>query len=146
MMTVRLMLRSNQPWHGEGVTEPDVARTLLGELQAAVDAKDVDQMMRLFHPDGVLVGTRLYNRGPAAIRAYLLQEVVRMEESLFWDLPELDRFLDAGDAIGFSGDGRISVTSPDGDAHFPFRLTVVAERTEDTWLVRHFHGSLPSAN
>ena len=70
-----------------------------------------------------------------------------MEDSLFWDLPELDVFLRTGETIGFSGDGRITVTSPEGDAlHFPFRLTVVAERSDAGWLIRQFHGSLPSAN
>jgi ketosteroid isomerase-like protein len=123
------------------------AREILLMLQAAVDAQDLDGLVALFHADGVLVGTRLYNHGTVEIRAYLDEEVVQKEDALFWDLPELDVFLDTGEVVGFSGDGRITVTSPEGDAvHFPFRLTVVAERSEGGWLVRQFHGSLPSAN
>jgi uncharacterized protein (TIGR02246 family) len=127
------------------VNDGDTAREILATLQAAVDAKDLDGMTELFHVDGVLVGTRLYNHGSEAIRAYLREEVMQTEEGLFWDLPDLDVVLRTADAIGFSGDGRITVTSPDGDAsHFPFRLTVVAERGDPGWLIRHFHGSLPS--
>jgi uncharacterized protein (TIGR02246 family) len=127
------------------VNDGDTAREILAALQAAVDAKDLDGMTELFHVDGVLVGTRLYNPGADAIRAYLREEVVQMEEALFWDLPDLDVFLRTAEAIGFSGDGQITVTSPDGDAsHFAFRLTVVAEQGDHGWLIRHFHGSLPS--
>jgi len=123
------------------------AREILLMLQAAVDAKDLDGLVALFPADGVLVGTRLYNHGTAEIRAYLDEEVVQKEDGLFWDLPELDVFLDTAEVVGFSGDGRITVTSPEGDAvHFPFRLTVVAERSGVGWMVRQFHGSLPSAN
>jgi uncharacterized protein (TIGR02246 family) len=123
-----------------------LARTILETLQTAVDAKDLDRMTGLFHSDGVLIGTRLYNRGAEAIRAYLDEEVVGVEESLFWDLPVLDIFLRTGDAIGFSGDGRITVTPPVGSAlAFPFRLAIVAEHADGRWLIRQFHGSLPSA-
>jgi ketosteroid isomerase-like protein len=129
------------------MTDREIAREILKTLQAAVDAKDLDRMTGLFPADGVLVGTRLYNLGGAAVRDYLTEEVVAIKESLCWDLPRLDVFLRTDHAIGFSGEGRITVTSPDtGALHFPFRLTIVAEETGRGWLIRHFHGSLPSVN
>jgi uncharacterized protein (TIGR02246 family) len=141
------MRRSKQACDRERVNDQAIAREILRSLQAAVDAKDLDRMTALFHDDGVLVGTRLYNHGAGAIREYLREEVVAIEESLFWDLPQLDVFLRSDSAIGFSGDGQITVTSPEGGAlHFPFRLTIVAEETGGRWLIRQFHGSLPSVS
>jgi ketosteroid isomerase-like protein len=129
------------------MTDDDLARRILGTLQDAVSAQDLDRMTALLHRDAVLIGTKLYSTGADAVREYLRQEVVDIDASLYWDLPDLDVFLSRPDAIGFSGDGRITVTSPAGDVvQFPFRLTVVAEQADDAWLIRLFHGSLPSAN
>jgi uncharacterized protein (TIGR02246 family) len=127
--------------------DDDTARTILATLQAAVDSRDLDRMTALFTPDGVLVGTRRYNLGPTRLREYLREEVVAREESLFWDLPQLDVFLRSDDAIGFCGDGEIAVISTGGsEERFPFRLTIVASGAGTRWRIHHFHGSLPSAN
>jgi uncharacterized protein (TIGR02246 family) len=125
----------------------DTAGEILATLQAALDSRDLDRMTGLFTPDAVLVGTRRYNVGTNAVREYLREEVVAREESLFWDLPQLDVFLRGDEAIGFSGEGEIAVISPgESEERFPFRLTIVATRIGDRWRIHHFHGSLPSAN
>jgi ketosteroid isomerase-like protein len=129
------------------MTDADVARTILTRLQDAVTAKDLDRMMSLLDPAAVLVGTRLYNEGAAAIREYLSHEVADIEESLLWVLPELDVFVRTDDVIGFAGDGAIRVLPPSGDEMtFQFRLTIVARETAGRWSIVHFHGSLPSLN
>jgi hypothetical protein len=145
-VTVRLMLRiqpvvrpCRDERRGLGSDDPGNAPDRGRRQGPRPDDGSVPQRRRVDrHP--------AYNRGAEAIRAYLDEEVVGVEESLFWDLPVLDIFLRTGDAIGFSGDGRITVTPPVGSAlAFPFRLAIVAEHADGRWLIRQFHGSLPSA-
>jgi uncharacterized protein (TIGR02246 family) len=125
------------------MTSEESARAVVAQLQSALDDRDLARLVGFFHPDGILIGTSAYNQGADEIRAYLTL-VMDQEESVRWDLTQVDTFLEEGPVIGFAGDGEIVVTGPDAEERLPFRLSIVAERGEaDRWLIRHFHGSLP---
>jgi ketosteroid isomerase-like protein len=118
------------------------ARSIVAALQAAVDARDLDELAALFHEDGLLAGTTAYNQGPA-VRAYL-KLVVEQDASLRWELPRIDVFHEARGVLGFGGLGEIVIAEDGVEERAPFRLTVLAVETPDGWRLKQFHGSIPS--
>ena len=114
------------------------ARALVAALQAAVDARDAEQLRLLFDDGAVLVGSGADAREPDALRAYL--EAVVAEEPFRWELDEYVVFHEEGGELGFAAFGEIV----QGGRRAPFRLTIFAVETYGGWRLRHFHGSLPS--
>jgi uncharacterized protein (TIGR02246 family) len=118
------------------------ARAIVAELQARIDARDLDHLAAYWHDDAVLTGTSAYNQG-AEVREYVAA-VIAQDASLRWVLPRVDVFLDDGDTIGFGAHGEIVVTEGGTERRAEFRLSIVASRSGDGWRLRHFHGSIPS--
>ena len=118
------------------------ARAIVAELQARIDARDLDHLAAYWCDDAVLAGTSGYKQG-SAVRQYVAA-VIAQEASLQWVLPRVDVFLDEGGTIGFGAEGEIVVTDDGTERRAAFRLSIVAARSGDGWRVRHFHGSIPS--
>ena len=107
----------------------DEARKIVGALQAAIDARDRDALVSLFHEDAVLIGTSADSRDREAVVAYLT--AVAEGEPFRWELDHVVPFHDDG----FAAFGEIVA----GEQRAPFRLTLVVV----DGLVRSFHGSIP---
>jgi ketosteroid isomerase-like protein len=107
----------------------DEARGVVRELQAAIDARDRDALVALFHEDAVLIGTSAYAPDREAVVAYLTG--VAEGEPFRWDLADVVPFHDDG----FAAFGEIVA----GEFRAPFRLTIVAVDGK----IRSFHGSIP---
>jgi ketosteroid isomerase-like protein len=118
------------------------ARSILGALQAAVDARDADGLVALFDESAVLIGTSGDGRNPDALRRYLTA-VATQPESFRWEWSEIVPFHRSEDALGFAAFGEIVVTADEGERRDPMRLTVLAVRSADGWRLRQFHGSIP---
>jgi hypothetical protein len=80
-----------------------------------------------------------------AQRGEYLHAVVSQPEALRWDWREVFPVLEADGVLAFAAFGDIVVTGPDGERRSPIRASVVAVEADGRWLLRHFHGSLPSA-
>ncbi len=124
------------------MTPVETARAVFAELQSAVADHDLDRLTRLFHEDGVLIGTSAYS-GPEAVAAYL-RAVAEQPAALSWELPEVDVFLADGDLLGFAALGEIVVRADGAEDRSAFRLTLVVRETPDGWRILSFHGSIPS--
>ena len=107
------------------------ARRLLTRLQSAIDARDRDALVALFHEDAVLIGTSADARDRDAVVAYLT--AVTEGEPFRWEYTDVVPFSDDG----FAAFGEIVA----GDFRAPFRLTMVAIDGR----IRSFHGSIPFA-
>jgi SnoaL-like domain len=117
---------------------------VLTALQAAVDSRDADVLIRLFDPESaMLIGTGGDGRTPSARRDYLTA-VATQPERLRWDWDEVIPFYETIDIIGFAAFGDIVVTDDDGERRAPFRATLLAAHTSDGYRIRQFHGSIPS--
>ena len=118
---------------------------ILARLQDATSAHDLDRMAGLFAPEAVMIGSARYNVGEQQRRDYL-RVVAEQPETLRWDIPEFDVFLETDRVLGFAGVGHIEVTGGEDGLRLPFRLTLIAEKTDDGWRLLHFHGSLPDGS
>jgi ketosteroid isomerase-like protein len=118
------------------------ARSILGALQAAVDARDADGLIALFDDSAVLIGTSGDGRNPEALRRYLTA-VATQQESFRWEWSEVVPFHRTEDSLGFAAFGEIVMTTADGERREPMRLTVLAVRSAGGWRLRQFHGSIP---
>ena len=107
----------------------DEARNFISTLQSAIDARDLDALVALFHDDAVLIGTSADARDRDAVVAYLT--AVTEGELFRWELGDIVPFHDDG----FAAFGEIV----SGDLRAPFRLTLVVVEGR----VRSFHGSIP---
>jgi hypothetical protein len=113
----------------------DDAWAILRALQAAIDARDRDALIALFHEDAVLIGTTADARDRDAVIAYVT--AVTEGEPFRWEFRDLVPF----DANGFAAFGDIVLTDVAGERRLPFRLTLVAVDGR----IRSFHGSIPFA-
>lgn len=125
------------------MTPEQTARSIVERLQTAVDARDAEAMAACFAADPVLIGTAGYGVGDADVRSYL-GAVAAAAELLHWHLSRYDVFLSGPGLLGFAAEGEIEWRDADGHGREPFRLTVVAVRDGQDWLVQHFHGSVRS--
>ena len=107
----------------------DEAWEILRALQAGIDARDRDALARLFHEDGVLIGTTADARNRDAVLEYI--EGVVAGEPFRWDLSDLVVVHEHA----FAAFGEIVA----GELRAPFRLTIVAVDGR----IRSFHGSIP---
>ena len=105
---------------------------ILRTLQSAIDARDRDALVALFHEDAVLIGTSADARDRDAVIAYLT--AVAEGEPFHWEFSDVVPFHDEG----FAAFGEIVA----GEFRAPFRLTVVVVDGR----IRSFHGSIPYAS
>ena len=105
------------------------ARAIVRTLQAAIDARDREALLELFHEDAVLIGTSAYAPNREAVVAYLT--AVAEGEPFRWELDEFAPFHDDG----FAAFGELV----SGELRAPFRMTLVAVDGK----IRSFHGSIP---
>jgi SnoaL-like domain len=111
----------------------DEAWQVLRTLQAAIDARDRDALVALFHEDAVLIGTAADARDRDAVVAYLT--AVATGDPFRWDYSDVVPFHDDG----FAAFGEIVAERPGGEFRAPFRVTIVAVDGR----IRSFHGSIP---
>jgi len=116
-----------------------VVREVLDQLGHRVAARDLEAVLDLYEPEGVLAGTMANNVGAAEIRAYV-SAVVGADDPLSWEWDEIVAETD-GTVIWFLAPGRIVF-----GATRPFRLTGVLREAGGTWRFAQFHGSIPDAS
>jgi uncharacterized protein (TIGR02246 family) len=120
-------------------------RSILGQLQGAVAAKDLDALVALFNDDIALFGTAAANMDRRESTSYLTQ-VIAPQATIRWEWDRVVPIVDGSGLLVFAVVGTVgfedSEGRPDGrrDA---FRLTCVAVERDGRWLLSHSHGSLP---
>jgi hypothetical protein len=114
------------------------ARRILANLQAAVDARSVDELQALFDEPAVLIGTAGDGRDAEGLARYL--DAVVQGGPFRWEWDDIVPFHNTDHEIGFAAFGEVVV----GEEHLPIRVTVFAVRQADGWRMRQFHGSIPT--
>ncbi|MCU1484191.1 MAG: uncharacterized protein JWN67_937 [Actinomycetia bacterium] len=114
----------------------EIVRDVLDQLGRRVAARDLDAVLDLYEPDGVLAGTMANNVGAEQIRAYVTN-VVAADDPLSWEWDDIVAGTD-GTVIWFLAPGRIVF----GETR-PFRLTGVLRESGGAWRFAQFHGSIP---
>lgn len=125
-----------------GLEPLDLARSILAELQRAVDARDAERLAALFGDSAVLIGSAGDGRDAEGLHRYLAA-VVEQPGALRWEWDEIVPFHQADGALGFAAFGDVVLTEGDAETRAPIRATIVASRTADGWKLSHFHGSVP---
>jgi hypothetical protein len=113
-----------------------IVREILDQLGRRVAARDLEAVLDLYEPDGVLAGTMANNVGAVEIRTYV-SAVVAADDPLSWQWDDVVAETD-GTVIWFLAPGRILF----GETQ-PFRLTGVLRESGGTWRFAQFHGSIP---
>ena len=120
------------------MSDGDVVLGALAALNEAVGRRQVDDVVELFEPDAVLIGTARRNATRDEIREYL-GAVLAQPVALSWDWDETSLVTGRAEGtIWFSilGDAVL-------DQRQPMRLTGVLRRHGDaTWRWSQFHGSV----
>ncbi len=120
-----------------------VADTVLGGLQEAVAAKDLNAVMELLDEDVVLFGGAAENLDRTQTRSYL-ERVLAQPGTLRWEWRQVVPLWEGSDVVAFAVVGTVGFDDDLGqpvDGRDDFRLTCVAVRQDDAWRLRHFHGS-----
>ena len=120
-------------------------RSILGQLQDAVSAKDLVALSSLFDDDVVLFGTVAANMNRHETISYLAR-VVAQEGTVRWTWDTVVPLVDEPGLLVFAVVGTVgtvdSTGRPDGQRG-GFRLTGVAVERDAVWRLSHFHGSVP---
>jgi len=120
-------------------------RSILGQLQDAVSAKDLVALSSLFDDDVVLFGTVAANMNRHETISYLAR-VVAQEGTIRWTWETVVPLVDEPGLLVFAVVGTVgtvdSTGRPDGQRG-GFRLTGVAVERDAVWRLSHFHGSVP---
>lgn len=86
--------------------------------------------------------------GELALGRSALQEFFRRvfarPESFAWEWHRLEAWR-LGDIAWFYADGRVLLTTPEGQRSGPYCVTGILQRQGDGWLWRHYHGAEPVA-
>jgi ketosteroid isomerase-like protein len=127
----------------DAVRAIDDARTILANLQAAVDARDVDALASVFDDDAVLIGTSADGRDAEGLRRYVTA-VSTQPGSLRWEWEELVPFYQSKGMLGFAAFGEVVLEEGDVVQRAPIRVTIFAVRQANGWRMRQFHGSIPT--
>lgn len=131
-----------------GVTDHEqTARRILGQLQDAVAANDLEELTELFDDEVVLFGTAAANLDSAQTAAYLAR-VVSQKGTIRWEWEQVLPLLDKSDVFVFAAIGTVGLDDAQGRSigkRDAFRLTCVAVTQENHWRLRHFHGSVPES-
>lgn len=123
---------------GDPVTDRDIVLAALAELNETVGRRRLDDVVELFEPDAVLIGSARHNGTRAEIREYL-HAVLAQPVPLSWEWDEASLATGRTDGtIWFSilGDAIL-------DQRQPMRLSgVLRSQGDGTWLWSQFHGSV----
>jgi uncharacterized protein (TIGR02246 family) len=125
--------------------QEQTARQILGQLQDAIAANDLDELTGLLDDDVVLFGTAAANLDRAQTTAYLAR-VVSQNGTIRWEWEQVLPLLDKSDVLVFAAIGTVGLDDAQGrpvGKRDTFRLTCVAVAQDDHWRLRHFHGSVP---
>ena len=118
------------------------AQLILDELQARVTARDLPGLLQFFEDPAVLIVAAGDGRTPQAREEYL-KAIATMPAAVRWDWRETVLFYRAEDALGFAAFGDVVLVSGDEEERSPLRGTFFAVRTDGSWRLRQFHGSMP---
>jgi ketosteroid isomerase-like protein len=120
-------------------------RSILGQLQDAVSAKDLAALSSLFDDDIVLFGTATANMNQREATSYLAR-VVAQDDTIRWTWDTVVPLVDEPGLLVFAVVGTVGMVDsagrPDGQRD-GFRLTGVAVERNAVWRLSHFHGSVP---
>ena len=119
------------------------ARTILANLQTAVDAHDVDTLAAVFDDGAVLIGAAGDGRDAEGLRRYVTA-VATQAGSLRWEWEEVVPFHQSEGMLGFAAFGEVVVEEGDVVQRAPIRVTIFAVRQANGWRIRQFHGSIPT--
>ena len=120
-------------------------RSILGQLQDALTANDLDALSALMDDDIVLFGTAAANMDRRETIAYIT-EVIAQEGTVRWGWDSVVPLVDEPGLLVFAGVGTVGFEDSQGRPDGPrdqFRLTVVAVEREAGWRLSHFHASVP---
>jgi uncharacterized protein (TIGR02246 family) len=120
-----------------------VAYSILVRLQSALDEGDLPTVTELFDDEAVLIGTGSHNHGRQAVDAYL--GAVLEEPPFRWEWREVIVCHESPGAIGFAAFGEIVDSQAQQEERAAYRLTLFAVERPGGWVVRQFHGSIPTA-
>jgi ketosteroid isomerase-like protein len=128
------------------MTEPHTGvRALLDDWAGAIRSKDIDRLMLLYASDIVyfdLVPPLQYS-GSAAARRNFLRWFDGWQGPIGQDISQLS-ILESGDVAAASMLIRAGGTLKDGrEVGYWVRATVLCQRSNDRWLIKHEHISLP---
>lgn len=120
----------------------DEVNAVIGRWVAAYNAGDAEEVVKLYTPDAVLLGTRspVISQGTEAIRAYFSPLVrpttgnkIRVDDRRTIVLGDLHAVL----VTGFYTFLRGSAATPD-----PARFTMLIAKRGSVWLIVHHHSSV----
>jgi hypothetical protein len=106
--------------------------------------RDPEAVVRVCVPDldlVVVTSEEPLLRGPTELRRFL-DRYVEGETTYSWEWERHD-VSTAGSVAWILAEGTEIAASEDHVARHPYRMTMVLERQEDHWLIRHVHGSSP---
>ena len=117
---------------------------LLDRLTAAVGDRDGAVALELFADDAdtsLVTSEEFVARGREwVVRLFELYAEGDTTFSWQWDRREV---AESGDVGWILATGVETMVGADHGHELPYRLTLVCERRDGRWLIRHFHGSSP---
>ena len=116
-------------------------RDILGQIQAAADARDLEAASGMFTDDAVMMAAVATSVGRAAIRGYLAM-VFEESGTIQWDWEDLRVLHNDAGVLTAIGTGQVGYSDEPG--RDPFRLTLVLVESPQGWAIQHFHGSIPA--
>ena len=126
-----------------GSTEIELVEVLQTFCAGFAD-HDADAVSRLFAPDSgltVVTSEQPLLRGPDETRAFL-DRYAAGSTTYSWNWDRHDVTV-AGTVAWLLAEGTETATSDDGAEQHVYRMTMVFERRDDGWKIRHVHGSSP---
>jgi uncharacterized protein (TIGR02246 family) len=136
----------SKPATTDGSAATPTIRNLLERLNQGFARRDVTQVLDLFTPDPetVFIGSEAGETatGPTQLRR-LLQGLFARPETYQWRWGQLHVGV-TGQVAWLTTQAVLLVEGPQ-PLELPYRMTLVLQRRENTWLIVHYHGSEPAA-
>jgi len=119
-------------------------RQVLERFNTLVSSRSL-QVLAEFMPgeDIILVGSESGEvaKGRQALEAFFTRVFAR-ETTFSWEWDRID-VSHAGNLAWFFAEGRVVLSSEQGQRRSPYRISGVLERRGERWLWRQYHGSEP---